>query len=156
AELELTPSPVYLVGAGKVVSADTAAPKYTDKPAGKATVLAPLSDLMDWTLETNRDPELEYYDFVGPRRKGDFAFAPVASFEGKDRVLRVTPRPIKHGKETMPMYAVLAHRKGIPVPATPTEVGAWVNGNGSWGRLIFELHDASGQRWISIGAEQKD
>jgi len=30
-----------------------------------------------------------------------------------------------------------------------------VNGNGGWGRIIFELEDASGQRWISIGAEQK-
>jgi hypothetical protein len=155
-ELELTPSPVYLVGAGKVVGADTSAPQYTDKPAGKGTVLAPLADLMDWTTQTDRDPELEYYDFVGPRRKGDFAFAPVASFEGKERVLQVTPRPIKHGKDTMPMYVALAHKQGIPVPGTPTEVGAWVNGNGGWGRLIFELHDASGQRWISIGAEQKD
>jgi hypothetical protein len=160
-ELELTPSPVYLVGAGKVEGAGArttgpGAPQYTEKPAGKSTLLAPLADLGDWTVEANRDPELEYYDFVGPRRKGDFTFEPVASFEGKDRVLRVAPRPIKHGKDTMPMYAVLAHNKGIPVPGTPTEVGAWVNGNGGWGRLIFELQDASGQRWISIGAEQPD
>jgi hypothetical protein len=159
--LELTQSPVYLVGTGKVESARTSVtgpdgPQYTDRPAGKSTVLATLSDLKDWTLETERDPELEYYDFVGPRRKGDFAFEPVASFDGKEDVLRVTPRPIKLGKDTMPMYVALAHKKGIPVPATPTEVGAWVNGNGGWGRLIFELHDASGQRWISIGAEQPD
>jgi hypothetical protein len=160
-ELELTPSPVYLVGAGKVEGAGArttgpGGPQYTEKPAGKGTVLASLSDLADWTLEANRDPELEYYDFVGPRRKGDFAFAPVASFEGKEKVLRVTPRPIHHGKDTMPMYAVLAHKKGIAVPGTPTEIGAWVNGNGGWGRLIFELQDATGQRWISIGAEQAD
>jgi hypothetical protein len=160
-ELELTPSPVYLVGAGKVEGAGArtagpGAPQYAEKPAGKGTVLAPLSDLADWTIETNRDPELEYYNFVGPRRKGDFAFTPVASSEGREKVLMVTPRPIKRGKDTMPMYAVLAHKKGIPVPGTPTEVGAWVNGNGGWGRLIFELQDASGQRWISIGAEQPD
>jgi hypothetical protein len=160
-ELELTPSPVYLVGVGKVEGAGArtvgpGAPQYTEKPAGKASLLSPLADLADWTIEDNRDPELEYYDFVGPRRKGDFVFTPVASFEGKDRVLQVVPRPIRHGKETMPMYTVLAHKKGIPVPGTPTEVGAWVNGNGGWGRLIFELHDASGQRWVSIGAEQPD
>jgi hypothetical protein len=160
-ELELTPSPVYLVGAGKVEGAGArttgaGAPQYTEKPAGKGTVLAPLSDLADWTIEDRRDPELEYYNFVGPRRKGDFTFVPVAAFEGKEKVLRVTPRPIRHGKATMPMYAVLAHKKGLPVPGTPTEVGAWVNGNGGWGRLIFELQDASGQRWISIGAEQPD
>jgi hypothetical protein len=173
-ELELTPSPVYLVGAGKVEGAGgrttgPGAPQYAAGPAGKAAVLASLSDLADWTLETNRDPELEYYDFVGPRRKGDFAFVPVAAFEGKEKVLRVRPRPLTpfpspsggegkgvRGKDTMPMYAVLAHKKGIPVPGTPTEVGAWVNGNGGWGRLIFELRDASGQRWISIGAQQPD
>jgi hypothetical protein len=160
-ELELTPSPVYLVGAGKVEGAGArttgqGAPQYAEKPAGKAAILSPLADLTDWTIEDQRDPELEYYDFMCPRRKGDFTFVPVASFEGKDKVLRVMPRPIKHGKDTMPMYAVLAHKKGIPVPGTPTEVGAWVNGNGGWGRLIFELHDASGQRWISLGAEQVD
>jgi hypothetical protein len=155
-ELDLTPTPVYLVGAGRVQDTTARAPQYANKRAGKVAVLAPLSDLADWTIETNRDPELEYYNFVGPRRKGDFTFTPVPSFEGKDKVLQVSPRPIKHGKHTMPMYAVLAHKKGIPVPGTPTEVGAWVNGNGGWGRLIFELHDASGQRWISIGAAQPD
>ena len=51
----------------------------------------------------------------------------------------------------MPMYAVLAHEKGIPIPGTPTEIGLWVNGNSSWGRVIYELADASGQRWVSIG-----
>src|SRR5262249_5934620 len=79
----------------------------------------------------------------------------MASFEGKEKVLRVTPKPIKHGKDTMPMYAVLAHKQGIHVPGTPTEVGLWVNGNSGWGRVIFELTDASGQRWISLGAQQK-
>jgi hypothetical protein len=160
-ELELTPSPVYLVGAGKVEGAGArtqgkGAPRYAAKPAGKVTVLAPLADLADWVIEDKRDPDLEYYDFMCPRRKGDFVFTPVASFEGRDKVLQVAPRPIRHGKATMPMYAVLAHKKGRVVPGTPTEVGVWVNGNGGWGRLIFEFHDASGQRWISLGAEQTD
>lgn len=160
-ELELTPSPVYLVGAGKIEGAGgrtvgKGAPQYAEKPAGKSTVLAPLADVADWTIEENRDPELEYYDFMCPRRKGDFAFEPTATFEGKAKVLKVTPRPIKTGKDTMPMYMALARKKGILVPGTPTEVGIWVNGNAGWGRLIFELHDASGQRWISLGAEQTD
>jgi hypothetical protein len=160
-ELELTPSPIYLIGAGKVEGAGArttgpGAPQYTEKPTGKATVLAALSGLADWTLEADRDPELEYYNFVGPRRKGDFTFTAVPSFEGREQVIKVAPRPIKHGKDTMPMYAVLAHKKGIAVPGTPTEVGVWVNGNGGWGRLIFEFQDASGQRWISLGAEQPD
>jgi hypothetical protein len=160
-EVELTASPVYLVGAGKIEGAGArttgkGAPEYVEKPAGKSAVLSPLADLGDWTVEENRDPELEFYDFMCVRRKGDFAFTPAAAIDGKAKVLKVSPRPIRHGKETMPMYAALAHKKGIPVPGTPTEVGVWVHGNGGWGRLMFELHDASGQRWISLGAEQQD
>ena len=123
-----------------------ARPEYADKPAGKSSVLSTLADLGEWTIEANRDPELEYYEFLCPRRKGDFAFEPTAGFEGKDKVLKVTPLPIQHGKEVMPMYQVLAHKKGIPVPGTPTEIGRWVNGNSAWGRLIFEFVDASGRR----------
>jgi hypothetical protein len=154
-EIELSSSLVYLVGAGRVEGVGPRSPVYAEKPAGKATVLSPLADLADWTIEANRDPELEYYDFMCPRRKGDFTFTPITSFEGKDKVLKVTPFPVRHGKDTMPMYAVLAHKTGIPVPDKPTEIGVWVNGNGGWGRLMFELTDASGQRWISIGAEQQ-
>ena len=37
----------------------------------------------------------------------------------------------------MPMYAVLAHNSGLSIPGTPTEIGVWVNGNSSWGRVIY-------------------
>ena len=30
-----------------------------------------------------------------------------------------------------------------------------MQGNGGGGRIVFELEDASGQRWVSIGFEQK-
>lgn len=151
----LTPTPIYLVGKGTVEAAEPGTPQYDDKPTGKTSVLSPLAKLDEWQLVTERDPELETYDFMTPRRKGDFAFEEVRGFEGKDGVLKVTPRPITTGKDTMPMYAVLAHKTGIPVPGTPTEIGLWINGNSGWGRIIFELRDASGQRWISVGAQQE-
>ena len=156
AEIVLTPSPVYLVGKGRVTSLGPGPPAYDDKPEGKTSLLGRVSCLDDWTVEPGRNLELEYYDFMTPRRKGDFVFEPVAEFQGRAGVMRVTPRPIKTGRDTMPMYAVLAHRKGIALPGTPTDIGICVNGNSGWGRVIFELRDASGQRWISIGAQAKD
>ena len=153
-DVTVSSSPVYLTGKGRLTVAGAGEPAFDDKPAGKPAMLASLANLDDWKVETERDPELEYYSFMIPRRQGDFAFEPVAAFEGRKQVLRVTPQPIKHGKDTMPMYAVLSHKKGIPVPGTPTEVGLWVNGNSAWGRLLFEFTDADGQRWISLGAQQ--
>lgn len=155
-EVGLSGSAVYLVGKGTLTPASFGEPVYADAPPAKHTVLSPLTSMDDWTIGKERDIELEYYDFMCPRRKGEFAFEPVKSIAGKEGALRITPRPIKHGKDTMPMYAVLAHNKGIPVPGKPTEIGMWVHGNSGWGRLIFELKDAKGQRWISLGAEQTD
>ncbi len=153
-EVKVSPSPVYVVGKGTLTFAEAGQPEYADRPAGKMTLLSPLAKLDDWVVEEGRNAELEFYSFMIPRRRGDFGFEPLPAFEGKEQVLRVTPRPIKHGKDTMPMYAVLAHKKGIPVAGTPTEVGLWVNGNSAWGRMMFEFEDATGQRWISIGAQE--
>jgi hypothetical protein len=150
----LSDAPCYLISDGPIQQASAGRADYTAEPEGKATVLAKLDSLSDWTLQTEHDSELEYYNFMCPRRKGDFQFKPAADFEGRKGVLQVTPRPIKEEKATMPMYAVLKHNSGIAMPGRPTDIGLWVNGNSSWGRIIFEFKDASGQRWISIGAQQ--
>jgi hypothetical protein len=154
-EVTFTPSPCYLIGKGRLAGGASSAAVYTEKPEGKATPLAALDKLDDWIVESGRSMELEYYDFMTPRRKGDFSFEAVPKFEGRGGAIRVTPKPITHGKDAMPMYAVLAHKTGILMPGTPTEIGLWINGNSSWGRVIFELSDASGQRWISLGAQAK-
>jgi hypothetical protein len=156
-EVTVSPSVVYVVGTGGIEGITPGAPAYADAPAGgkNAAVLAPLADLSGWEVEDGRNAELEFYNFMAPRRKGDFAFEPVKAFEGQKGAIKVTPRPVKTGKDTMPMYAVLAHNAGIPVAGTPTEFGVWVNGNGGWGRVIFEFTDAGGQRWVSLGAQQR-
>lgn len=152
-EVTLTPAPLYLVGQGKVMDTKAGQPVYADQPAGKATLLSSLTET-EWVAETERNPELEAYDFLTPRRKGDFEFKTGEGPQKDSPALQVIPRPIKNGKDTMPMYGVIRHTKGIPVLGTPTEIGVWVHGNSGWGRLIFELTDASGQRWISLGAQQ--
>jgi hypothetical protein len=153
-DVKVSASPVYLVGKGKVLDVAAANPVYA-KQFTKPAVLASLTTLDDWSVEPGRNAELEYYNMMTPRRKGEFAFTTVPKWDGENGALKIAPQPIKHGKATMPMYAVLAHKNGIPVPSTPTEIGAWVHGNSGWGRLIFELTDASGQRWISLGAQQR-
>jgi len=158
-QVTLSDSPVYLVGKGKVASVHKGVPVYAAKPAGAVLPIDALDSLSNWTVEPGRNAELEVYNFLTPRRKGLFEFSAVAEFEGKKNILRVTPQALDHGKDTMPMYAALIHRQGVKIPdepGKPTEIGLWVNGNSSWGRVIFELEDASGQRWISIGAQAKD
>lgn len=150
--VQLASSPIYLVGKGNFLSAAPSQPVYTDKPQGKSTVVASLANLDGWKIVKERDAVLEFYNFMSPRRQGDFSFEPADQFKGKDKVLKVTPKSISVGKDTMPMYAVLENPNGIELPGKPTDIGLWINGNSSWGRVIFELTDASGQHWTNIGA----
>lgn len=143
--------PGYL---GSVQGAKEFVARQQDKPFGKTSLISSLDKLSDWTIETTRNLELEVYNFMTPRRKGDFQFAEVAEFEGEKRVLSVRQKTPVAGSKYLPMYSVLQSNKPIEVPGEPTEIGLMVNGNGGWGRIIFELEDAKGQRWISLGAEQ--
>ena len=52
---------------------------------------------------------------------------------------------VKKGKKDAPTLMFAAHMD---------EIGLMVNGNGGWGRIIFEFTDANGQTWTSIGAAQ--
>lgn len=155
-ELELTPSPLYVSAHAPLAETQMGEPEYTGRPLGKVTRLARLDDLGVWEIERERDPVLEFYGMTTPRRLGRFRFDVARSYRGRNRVLRVCPESIEHGKPTMPMYMAVRHKTGIPVPGQPTEIGLWIHGNSGWGRVLFELEDASGQRWSSIGAPSTD
>ncbi len=149
------PTPCYLVIDGDTAAIQSGVPVHETHPDAPSKVIDPLDNLDAWKVADQRNPELELYNSMTPRRKGDFDFRVVPQFEGRNNVVQVTPRPIKHGKDTMPMYAELVHEPGIELPGEPTEIGLWVNGNSGWGRIIYELQDAKGERWISIGASAK-
>jgi hypothetical protein len=150
--LTATASPNWLeLPAGAAITGVTlGAPEYPDSdPQGKVSVLDSLDSLDGWKVENKPNALLEYYNPFAPRRKGSF------TFEAANSAIKVTPLPISGGKPTMPMYAELTRQENIILPGKPAEIGLWVDGNSSWGRIIFELEDASGQSWISIGAKAK-
>jgi hypothetical protein len=53
-------------------------PPSDDKPDGQTPVLDTLTNLDGWSVVAERDPALEFYDFMTPRRPGGFAFEPSA------------------------------------------------------------------------------
>lgn len=145
-----SPNYIVLPETIKVEEVVLGEPRYPDSdPKGKVTTVHELDSLADWRVVPEKSHLLEYYNPMTPRRKGDF------SFEAAEGGIRVSPNPIEYGKDTMPMYAELEHTKGLLLPGKPDEVGLRVEGNSAWGRIIFELEDASGQKWTSIGARAK-
>lgn len=155
--VEVGPAPVFVSTPQPLVKIKLGEPKYQGRPAkdDKPFVISSLANLQDWNVETGRSSELEFYNFENPRRKGNFKYEPVAALAGEKNALQVTPQLPVEGSAYLPMYSVLAHKKGVKLAGEPTEIGLLVHGNSGWGRVMFELEDAGGQRWISIGAAAK-
>lgn len=147
--------PVYLISKARVEHIAPGPTRLGGPPEGESFLISALADMGQWSVETARDTELEVYDFTCPRRQGQFEYSIAAEFEGRQHVLEVRPHLPVPGSPYLPMYSALRHATGVELPGEPTEIGLMVNGNGGWGRIIFELEDASGQRWVSLGAEAR-
>jgi hypothetical protein len=152
ATFDVTSQPCYLRTPGPIGAVKLGDPVHDTKPGDKSFLIAALDKLEDWTMQNRRDVELETYNFLGPRRQGDFEYRTIAE-DGKN-VLEVKPRLPVVGSEYLQMYSALELKKPVEIKGEPTQIGVLVKGNGGWGRVIFELEDSKGQRWISIGAEQ--
>ncbi|HYG75167.1 MAG TPA: hypothetical protein VEK08_09215 [Planctomycetota bacterium] len=48
-------------------------------------------------------------------------------------------------------YATLKFKQPAKVTGDPAALGVWVKGNSNWGRVLFEIEDAEGETWRSIG-----
>lgn len=156
ATVDISGQPVYVRAPAPLAELTAGSASLDRQPVGKAFLISSLDLLQDWTVESEPNRELEVYNAIdSPRRQGDFRYRVVPEFEGERKVLEVKPKLPVAGAVYLPMYSVLRHSTGVQLPGEPTEIGLMVNGNGGWGRIIFELEDASGQRWTSIGCEQK-
>lgn len=155
AVLEISNDPCYVLTRQPLRGITPGIATYEGRPAAenKPFLISALGNLGDWAIDNSRDSTLETYNFLNPRRKGDFGYRQVASFEGESNVLAVKPNPVR-GPVYLQMYSALNLNTPVEIPGQPTEIGLMVNGNGGFGRAIFELEDAGGQKWTSIGAEQ--
>jgi len=55
----------------------------------------------------------------------------------------------------MPWYGILKPKRPVPLPGAPSHIGLWVKGASDWGRVIYVLRDAKGERWTSIGTKDQ-
>jgi hypothetical protein len=147
-------APLWIESAEPLAEIVAGAPRHPPHDAlDRPVVIDALDDPAAWTVVAEPSRELEVYNFLCPRQQGDLGVKPLLDANGVPDGLQLTPVFRPGHNPDLPMYARLRPAAPIAIPGEPTEIGVWVEGNAGWGRVIFELEDASGQRWISIGAE---
>jgi hypothetical protein len=51
----------------------------------------------------------------------------------------------------MPFYTTLVPPKPIVITGKASHLGLWLTASSDWGRVVYCLRDAKGERWISVG-----
>jgi hypothetical protein len=147
------PSVLYVTGA-EVASAVVGDPDHSDaQPAKDAKLVADLGD-GSWSYSSERNKIYENGTFSMARYPGKFSSAVVAD-PVRGSVLRSKLEKQETVHELMPWYNILVPKKPIVLDGAPSALGLWVKGASDWGRVIYTLRDARGERWTSIGTQDQ-
>jgi hypothetical protein len=145
-------SPVYVRGLTGDAKVTLGTPDHSDaKPGPHAVTLAELGD-GSWTLSAERDTDYEgvHIEFI-KKFPGQFSVPAAAGPDGKGKALAVRLEKQPKERRTMPFYTTLVRPKPIVIPGKASHLGLWVKAASDWGRVVYCLEDARGERWLSVG-----
>jgi len=148
--------PVYLL-ADKEIKAITLSNRSFPEDEARAklsTVAAPLDNMND--VELDKDNSLDTpkaFPLQTPiRQLGDFDLRQVTDEQkGNSLELQLNTSKDTSLSKYITEYTTIRLKNPAPVNGAPAALGVWVKGNSNWGRVMFEIEDAQGEIWRSIG-----
>ena len=168
-------SPVYITEAGDVTAVSLGAPDNSDgvtwarnrnqetwhtgpahreQPVQKEITIASLGD-GTWTNTAERDEIYETNSFDIARFPGNMSVQVTTDAEQKGSFLAVHLGKQDKDRLVMPYYTVLKPKAPVTIPGKAAGLGLWVKAHSDWGRVVYCLVDARGERWISIGEKDQ-
>jgi hypothetical protein len=152
ATFTVSTSPVYVHGWTGTGAITLGTPDHSDAKPGQHRVQ--LGDLGDgsWKLSADRDTDYEevHLEFI-KKFPGKFSLHPAAGPDGKGKALAVRLEKQEKQPRVMPFYTTLVPSKPIVIPGRASHLGIWVKAASDWGRVVYCLRDAKGERWLSVG-----
>ena len=150
-------SPRYVEGLTTDPEISLGTPDHSDsKPAGLSVKLGNPGD-GSWKIFPVRDLVYENnHPLQIARFKGNMKVTPVKAPEEQGATaLAVHLEKQEQERKVMPWYTSIVPEKPIVIPGKASHIGLWVNAASDWGRVIYCLRDAKGQKWISIGTKEQ-
>jgi hypothetical protein len=150
--ITITTSPCYVRGLKTDARVALGEPDHSDaKPGPHAVKLAELGD-GSWKLSAERGADYEdvHLEFI-KKFPGRFSLHGAVGPDGKGKALAVRLEKQAKERRTMPFYTTLIPAKPIIIPGKASHLGLWVKAASDWGRVVYCLKDAKGERWLSVG-----
>jgi len=154
---EIEQSPCYVHGLGDNPSITLGDADHADSaPAAGATRIANPGD-GTWTLSSAEDKSYaDNHPMQIFRKVGKMSIRAVeAPVEQGGKALAVRLENDNKPRPGMPYYTTLLPKKPIVIPGKASHLGLWVRAASDWGRVVYSLRDAKGERWISIGSKEQ-
>lgn len=152
-EVVATTSPCYIRGLKADAKFTLGEPDHRDAaPALTRALLAKPGD-GTWKLSTEQDAHYEncHPEFIR-RFPGRMTIEPKKVAEqhgGVALAVHLDKQPKE--RRTMPFYSTLIPPKPLVIPGKASHLSLWVKASSDWGRVVYCLRDAKGERWISVG-----
>lgn len=89
-----------------------------------------------------------------PRHDGPMRSETVPSVERNAQVWQITLNEPAVKRELTAWYGVYEPWKPVVIPGKARALGVWAKGYSNWGRIVYELEDAKGELWRSIGTKE--
>jgi hypothetical protein len=153
AEVTLTPTPFWVVtpADAPIQKVELGEPSYADAPSGPTKPLDPLDK--PWKLDPAGDAGYAGNHWGAPRYAGPMRSEAVDAPGRRAKAWQVTLDPPPKERPLAAWYGAFSPPRPIPVPGRARALGLWVHGRSNWGRIAYEIEDARGERWQSIGTK---
>ncbi len=154
--LMIDPSPRYVWGVADMETITLGEPDHSDAEIGEVRAFLGNPGDGSWTLSSERDEDYEQSHYLFIRRfPGAMRSDPVEAPDDAGGIaLAVRLEEQERERKVMPFYTTLKPAEPIAIDGKPSHLGLWVKAASDWGRVVYFLRDAEGERWISVG--QKD
>jgi len=169
-------SPIYVTGAGDIQSVEVGTPDHSNAitwaetrnqqtwhtgPARfgpeirKKLKIASFGD-GTWQLQrAERDELYETNNYDTMRYHGRMSARLATDDERRGLHLAVRLEKQEVERKLMPWYSIIRPKKPVTIPGKARQLGLWVKAHSDWGRVVYCLRDANGERWVSIGTKDQ-
>jgi hypothetical protein len=151
-KLEAGTTPAYLVSRTPVEKVIPGKVAFEERPPSDPLVVNDMTDPSTWEVENEKDTYLETYADDILYTQGRFNIHPVDDEEkGKVTEIELIPQP--EVPKFYSRYVSIKLKNPVKLNKEVQRIGAWVKGNGCWGRIFWEFVDANGERYFSASDE---
>lgn len=153
ASVTLSPTPVWVVAERTAIAQATLGePVYSETP-GPVVKLLDNFELADWTMQEQGDHRYQTNSWDMDRQLAKYRSERVDSTERGSKVWRVTLDESSEHEDVSGRYRVFTPAQPITLPGQARALGIHAKGNSGWGRIIYEVVDAKGEVFQSIGTK---